>query len=108
MQKRHIKTANQCQHTNIVGKYFLNYNFNNKRIRHIYKGILTRCYNKNDESYRFYGQKGIKICEEWLNNPKSFEDWSLKIVRTWGRTKMGYQISGSRGRGTPPVLGTGH
>lgn len=78
MQKRHIKTANQCQHTNIVGKYFLNYNFNNKRICHIYKGILARCYNKNDESYRFYGQKGIKICEEWLNNPKSFEDWSLK------------------------------
>ncbi len=78
MQKRHIKIANQCQHTNIVGKYFLNYNFNNKRISHIYKGILTRCYNKNDESYRFYGQKGIRICNEWLNNPKSFEDWSLK------------------------------
>lgn len=29
------------------------------------------------ESWKYYGGKGVKICEEWLKNPKSFEEWSL-------------------------------
>lgn len=29
------------------------------------KGIRTRCLNKNDHSYRFYGAKGIKLCDRW-------------------------------------------
>ena len=78
MQKRHIRMTHQCHHTNVIGRYVLNYKFDNKTLCHIYKGILTRCYNKNDASYRFYGQKGIKVCYEWLNDPKSFENWSLQ------------------------------
>lgn len=50
----------------------------NKRIRNIYTGMIQRCYNQNEKSYAQYGAKGIKVCDEWLDNPKSFEDWSIK------------------------------
>lgn len=50
----------------------------NKRIGKIYRNIKQRCYNKKDKSYKWYGDKGIKVCDEWLNNPKSFEEWSLQ------------------------------
>lgn len=50
----------------------------NKRIETIFLGMKRRCYSKNDKSYKWYGQKGIKICNEWLNNPKAFETWSLQ------------------------------
>ena len=40
--------------------------------------MKQRCYNKNDKAYRWYGAKDIGICEEWLDNPKSFEEWALK------------------------------
>ena len=39
--------------------------------------MKKRCYKPNDKSYRWYGAKGIKICDEWLNNPKTVEDWAL-------------------------------
>ena len=49
-----------------------------KRIYNIYRGIKNRCFNKNDYHYKWYGEKGITICDEWLNNYKSFEIWSLE------------------------------
>ena len=40
--------------------------------------MKQRCYNPNEKSYKWYGAKGIKICDEWINSPKSFEEWSLQ------------------------------
>ena len=77
MYKIHIKKAKCCTHINILGKYKNKNKWSNNRLGHIYSDIKTRCYNPNDKSYRFYGKKGIKLCEEWLNYPSSFEDWSL-------------------------------
>ena len=39
--------------------------------------MIDRCYNENNKSYRWYGQKGIIICDEWLSNPKLFEEWAI-------------------------------
>ena len=50
----------------------------NQRIKSIFHGIKQRCYNPKEESFRWYGAKGIKVCDEWLDNPKSFETWSLQ------------------------------
>lgn len=60
-----------------VHKYTLT-NIQNKRILKIFGGMKQRCYNKFDVSYNMYGAKGIKICNEWLNDPSKFERWSLE------------------------------
>lgn len=31
-----------------------------------------RCYNKNNKKYPRYGGRGIKVCDEWLNNFEAF------------------------------------
>ena len=49
----------------------------NKRIRNIYAGMLRRCNNPNDASFKRYGARGIKVCEEWERDYKAFEEWSL-------------------------------
>jgi len=36
--------------------------------------IKSRCSNPTDSSYKWYGAKGIKICDEWLNDFKAFYD----------------------------------
>ncbi|TLQ03951.1 AP2 domain-containing protein [Marinilactibacillus psychrotolerans] len=42
-------------------------------------GMKARCYNKNHTSYPNYGLRGIKICEEWLNDfGKFLEDMGKK------------------------------
>jgi hypothetical protein len=30
-----------------------------------WKGMLDRCYNRADKSYRHYGGRGIRVCSEW-------------------------------------------
>ncbi len=39
--------------------------------------IKKRCYNKNSQYYYCYGARGIKVCDEWLNDFKAFYDWSM-------------------------------
>lgn len=35
------------------------------RIYNIWRGMKTRCVNKNDTVYRYYGGRDIKVCERW-------------------------------------------
>lgn len=38
--------------------------------------IKARCYNPNCREYSNYGGRGIKICDEWLHDPKAFCEWA--------------------------------
>lgn len=80
MQKYHIGRAKSCKHIGLGGNHILTTNdfiWKNQRLKKIFMGIKRRCYNSNSKDYRWYGAKGVKICDEWLKNPKSFEDWAL-------------------------------
>lgn len=52
-------------------------NWNNKRIKDTFKCMIYRCYKETNKDYRWYGAKGIKICDEWINAPKLFEEWVM-------------------------------
>lgn len=47
------------------------------RIIHIWHGMRKRCYNAKSASYENYGGRGIKICDEWKDNPQAFYEWSI-------------------------------
>lgn len=40
--------------------------------------IIKRCYHLDNVAYHDYGGRGVKICDEWLNNPISFVEWGIK------------------------------
>lgn len=46
----------------------------------IWQGMKRRCYRKKEVSYKYYGGRGISICDRWLN---SFENF-------WEDMKDGY------------------
>lgn len=48
------------------------------RVYSIYNCMKQRCYNQNNKGYKNYGGRGIKICEEWLNDYAKFYDWAIK------------------------------
>lgn len=80
MLKAHINRAKQCKHIglgNVYASTIANVCWENKRLKSIFKHMKQRCYISECRDYRWYGAKGIKICDEWLNNPKSFEIWAL-------------------------------
>lgn len=39
--------------------------------------IKKRCYNTKSQFYYCYGARGIKLCDEWLNDFKAFYDWAM-------------------------------
>lgn len=49
------------------------------RLYTIFSGMKQRCYNQNCDAYRFYGAKGIVICDEWMGEHglSLFMEWAL-------------------------------
>ena len=48
-----------------------------KRINIIWENMKQRCYNPNNTAFKYYGGKGVTVCEEWIHNSKAFRDWAM-------------------------------
>lgn len=48
------------------------------RLYKVYANMKTRCYNVNSEDYKYYGGRGITICDEWLADYAEFKRWAYK------------------------------
>jgi hypothetical protein len=49
----------------------------NTRLSQIFDDMRGRCYNPRTRSYQWYGARGIKVCDEWLNDRSKFYAWAL-------------------------------
>lgn len=50
------------------------------RLYGILADMRQRCTNPNNKSYKYYGGRGIKVCDEWLDKDKgftSFYNWAM-------------------------------
>ena len=47
-----------------------------RRLQFIWKGMMYRCYCQKAVSYKNYGAKGIRVCDEWHSADK-FIEWAL-------------------------------
>lgn len=69
---------------------------------YVWVNIKGRCYNPKNASYKWYGGKGIDVCEEWRNDFVIFRDWA--IANGWKKglqfdrknNKLGYSPSNCR------------
>lgn len=48
-----------------------------ERLYGVWNTMIRRCYCKTNKTYRFYGAKGIKVCDEWHNYP-NFKKWAYE------------------------------
>lgn len=77
MLKQSLKKQKSCGHL-IYKKFKMpeeNISMTNHRAYPVLAGMIRRCENKKDQAYKYYGARGIKICDEWRNNPLSFFKW---------------------------------
>lgn len=61
----------------LAKKNFTRHGKRRTRLYNIWCCMKKRCYNKNYTYYHNYGGRGIKVCEEWLNDFQAFYDWSM-------------------------------
>ena len=48
------------------------------KLFNVWSGMKQRCYNATTSNYKDYGGRGIKMCDEWLNDFKVFYDWAME------------------------------
>lgn len=53
------------------------HNLSSSKIYYIYHMMKSRCYNKNIKTFHRYGGRGIKICQEWLDDFMNFYNWAM-------------------------------
>lgn len=49
----------------------------NTRLYNTWKNIKSRCYYNKNISYKNYGMRGIKVCNEWKDDFQAFYDWAI-------------------------------
>lgn len=54
------------------------HNMTNTRLFNIWQNIRGRTKNPNNQDYKDYGGRGIKICPEWDNDFMNFYNWAIE------------------------------
>lgn len=49
-----------------------------KRLYGVYRGMIQRCYYQQKQGYKYYGGRGIKVCEEWKDSFSNFAKWAYE------------------------------
>lgn len=50
-----------------------------QRLRNIWREMIRRCHNPKDPSWRWYGARGITVCDRWRESYEAFrEDMGLR------------------------------
>lgn len=62
-----------CYNTDRITKHGLRYH----PLYKIWQDMKGRCTSPKYENYKDYGGRGIKVCDEWLNDPAAFINWGI-------------------------------
>lgn len=49
-----------------------------RKLYRVWIGMKSRCYNPKMDNYKYYGEKGIEVCDEWKDDFQAFYDWSME------------------------------
>jgi hypothetical protein len=66
-----------CYQKEMASKATLKHGYSCHPLYSVWEGMKTRCYNTAHEDFYLYGERGIRVCDEWLNDPIRFIAWSL-------------------------------
>lgn len=67
-----------CGKSERIGNLNRKYRVSNKRLYSVYKAMMDRCFDKDNEEYKNYGGRGITVCDEWKENFDNFAEWAFK------------------------------
>lgn len=82
------KVAYLLQRYDIKRKARIRHGLYGHPINKAWNHMKSRCYNPKSKDYKWYGARGIKVCDEWKNNFMNFYEWSMN--NGW---KEGYEIN---------------
>lgn len=45
-------------------------------LHNVWKTMRRRCYDVNHNDYKWYGSRGVYVCDEWKDNYLAFKEWA--------------------------------
>lgn len=66
-----------CEGNHTKTQFVKTHGKTNTRLYRIYISMKERCYKEYYKDFQKYGGRGIKICDEWLNDFQNFYKWSM-------------------------------
>lgn len=68
-----IKNLKRCRENGVN----ITHGLSKTRLYCIWAGMKERCYNNKSTAYSNYGGRGIRVCDEWIQDFMNFYDWSM-------------------------------
>lgn len=65
------------------------------KLYRVYWAMKDRCYKPTSKVYKWYGGRGIKICQEWLDSYESFYNWCMENGYKEGLTLDRINVNGN-------------
>lgn len=65
-----------CLQKEVVSKSFSKHNLSKTSLYKKFLKMIERCENTNSKAYKYYGGRGITICDEWRNDFVEFYNWA--------------------------------
>lgn len=88
-------TSCGCVHKEALKKSVTTHDLSKHPLYKIYKGMKERTMKEYNKGYKNYGGRGIKICDEWLNDFKAFYNWSINNGYEEGMTIDRIDVNGN-------------
>ena len=67
----------RCYQREAIAKSTIKHRMIHTPLYNIWLNMKNRCNNPNNKSYKHYGGRGIKVCDEWQNDYMSFYTWCM-------------------------------
>jgi hypothetical protein len=97
LRSGHTKSCG-CYKVELISNLNKKTGLSNSNLGFSYRNMKNRCFWKKSPMYKNYGERGITVCEEWLDRECGFEnfvDWALKNGYSEGLTLDRIDVNGN-------------
>jgi len=67
-------TSCGCHKKNAIGKRSITHGLSTHKLYDVWKNIIQRTMNTRNKAFKYYGARGIKVCDRWLDIANFIED----------------------------------
>jgi hypothetical protein len=66
-----------CSTGTLISEKVTKHGLTQHPLYNVWYNMKLRCYNPENDNYKYYGKRGVAVCDEWRDSVEAFYDWSM-------------------------------